>query len=49
MVIFWIILAIIVVAFLSAAFFVYDPYIIEAVVNKIDEWVEIIKAFEEEK
>lgn len=49
MVAFWIILAIIGAAFLSVALFVYGPYIIEAAVEKIDEWAEIIDAFKEEK
>lgn len=34
---------------LSVLLFVYGPQIIEAVVNKIDEWADIIDAFKEEK
>lgn len=34
---------------LAVAGFIYGPYIIEAAVDKIDEWAELIKAFKEEK
>lgn len=43
--IFWIIFAII----LAVCAFAFGPYIIEAAVDKIDEWAEIIDAFKEEK
>lgn len=45
MVLFWIILAIV----LAVVAFIFGPYLIEAIVNKIDEWAEIIDAFKEEK
>lgn len=45
MVLFWFILAII----LAVVAFIFGPYIIEALVDKIDEWAEIIDAFKEEK
>ena len=45
---YWI-MAIIVAVILGTAFFMVGPQIIEAVVNKIDEWAEIIDAFKEEK
>ena len=34
---------------LTLAGFIFGPYIIEAAVDKIDEWAEIIDAFKEEK
>lgn len=45
MVIFWIIVA----AIFGAALFMVGPYLIEAVVDKIDQWADIIDAFMEEK
>ncbi len=49
MAIFWTIMAIILAAFLAVTVFVYGPQIIEAAVDKIDEWADIIDAFKEEK
>ena len=41
MVLFWLILALL----LAVAAFVFGPYLIEAMVEKIDQWADIIDAF----
>lgn len=43
------IITIIIAIIVAAVIFAAGPQIIEAVVNKIDEWAEIIDAFKEEK
>lgn len=49
MVLFSIILIVCLVLIVAGLIFTYGPYIIEAAVDKLDEWADIIAAFKEEK